>query len=406
MSEPVPSTEERIARLQRIIEISRLLNSTLSLRPLLAEIVQAACDLTDAETGSILLVDRRTGELRFEATTHPDGHSIYQMAVPMESLAGWVFQRNESVIVADVRQDPRFYAQVDRAVGWETRSLIAVPLTVRGKTIGVLEVINRRNGGSFNEADLETLRVLADQAAIAIENAVFFEQSDLVAEIVHEMRTPLGVIAAYADLIAHKDLPPEQRTEFALLIQQEALRMSRMAGEFLELARLESGRVFLAREAVDLAGVVDSVLASLRPQAEEKGILLESEVSPAVPTIIGDPARIRQALLNLVSNAIKYCRPGDRVTVTVHSDGREITVGVVDTGLGIPRDLQARLFEKFYRIPTEEGRAEGSGLGLAICRRIVEAHGGRIWVESEEGEGSAFYFTLPVAGKGMPSPLT
>ncbi len=386
--------EERVARLQRIIEVSRLLNSTLSLRPLLSEIVRVVCDLTDAETGSILLADRRTGELRFEATTHPDGHAIYQMAVPMESIAGWVFQHNEPVMVSDARKDPRFYAQVDRETGWETRTLIAVPMAVRGKVIGVLEVINRRNGGAFTPDDLETLRILADQAAIAVENAVLFEQSDLVAEIVHEMRTPLGVIAAYADLITRESVSPEDRNEFARLIQQEAMRLSRMAGEFLELARLESGRVFLAREPVDLTGTVESVLEALRPQAEEKGIRLEVSLPAALPSVTGDAGRIRQAILNLVANAVKYCRPGDRVTVTTRVDEREVTVGVVDTGPGIPRDAQERLFEKFVRVG--EGQAEGSGLGLAICRRIVEAHGGRIWVESEEGQGAAFYFTLPL----------
>ncbi len=386
--------EERVTRLQRIIEVSRLLNSTLSLRPLLSEIVHAVCDLTDAETGSILLVDRRTGELRFEATTHPDGHAIYQMAVPMESIAGWVFRHNEPVVVSDARKDPRFYAQVDRATGWETRSLMAVPMAVRGKVIGVLEVVNRRNGGAFTPDDLETLRILADQAAIAVENAVLFEQSDLVAEIVHEMRTPLGVIAAYADLLTREGTAPQERNEFARLIQQEALRLSQMAGEFLDLARLESGRVFLTREPVNLTETVASVLEALRPQAEEKGIGLGAALPVALPTVTGDAGRIRQVVLNLVANAVKYCRPGDRVTVSVDAGEGEVRVGVVDTGPGIPRALQERLFEKFVRLG--EWQAEGSGLGLAICRRIVEAHGGRIWVESEEGQGAAFYFTLPV----------
>lgn len=395
MGESSLNLEEHIARLQRIIEISRLLNSTLSLQPLLSEIVRAVCDLTDAETGSILLVDRRTGELRFEATTHPDGHAIYQMAVPMESIAGWVFQHNEPVVVADARKDSRFYAQVDRATGGETRSLIAVPMAVRGKVIGVVEVINRRNGNPFTNDDVETLRILADQAAIAVENAVLFEQSDLVAEIVHEMRTPLGVIAAYADLITRETTSPQDRDTFARLIQQEALRLSQMAGEFLDLARLESGRVFLAREPVNLAEIVESVLAALRPQAEERGIALKADMSPNLPSVIGDPGRIRQAVLNLVANAVKYCRPGDRVTVQADLGDGEVKVGVVDTGPGIPRDLQERLFEKFVRLPIGERQAEGSGLGLAICRRIVEAHGGRIWVESEEGKGAAFYFTLP-----------
>ncbi|HIE37465.1 MAG TPA: GAF domain-containing sensor histidine kinase [Anaerolineales bacterium] len=389
--------EERIARLERIIEISRSLNSTLSLRPLLHQIVNAARELTNTEASSIMLVDRKTGELHFEAATGLRSHEIRSVVVPMEgSVAGWVVQNDQPVVVPNAHSDPRFYRQIEEAISFKTRSLIAVPMAVRGKVIGVLEAVNKWGEQPFTEEDVETLVILADQAAVAIENAVLFQQSDLVAEMVHEMRTPLTSIAGYAEMVRREDIPPEQREAFARTIQQEALRLSQMADNFLELARLESGRAFLAQEPVQLDAVIEEALTVLKPQAEKKQISLQVATPGYLPTIIGDPPRIKRTLINLLDNAIKYGRPGDRVTVTARVGQHEVTIGVVDTGPGIPPEAQEKLFEKFYRLPAMEEEAQGTGLGLAISRQIVEAHGGKIWVQSELGRGATFYFTLPL----------
>lgn len=391
------AVESRIARLERIIEISRSLNSTLSLRPLLYQIVNAARELTHTEASSIMLVDRKTGELHFEAATGVRSHEIRSVVVPMEgSVAGWVVQNDQAVIIPDAPSDPRFFRQMDERIAFETRSLIAVPMAVRGKVIGVLEAVNKLGGEAFTEEDVQTLIVLAEQAAVAIENAILFQQSDLVAEMVHEMRTPLTSIAGYADMILREGVSTQQRETFAKTIKQEALRLSQMADSFLELARLESGRASLAREEIALVELIQEALAVLKPQAEKKRILLQAATPGYLPPVIGDPQRLKQTLINLLDNAVKYCRPGDRVTVTAHTGQQEIRIGVVDTGPGIPQEAQKQLFQKFYRLPATENDTQGSGLGLAISQQIIEAHGGKIWVESQEGQGSAFYFTLPI----------
>ncbi len=314
------------------------------------------------------------------------------------SIAGWVVRHNQPVVVQDVRNDPRFYRGVDQVVNFETRSILAVPLRVRGKPIGVLEVLNKKDGEPFTEEDTEVLTVLADQAAVAIENAVLFQQSDLVADLVHEMRTPLTSIIGYAAMIQREDISEEDRKSFARTIEREAARLSRMASDFLELARLESGRAFPTREEVSLKSLIQDVLALLRPQAEAKRITLVDEAPDDLPIVTGDPQRLHQVLVNLVGNAVKYCEEGDRVTVGGRIKVNEVLLYVSDTGPGIPASAQERLFERFYRLPRFEEDTEGSGLGLAITRRIVEAHGGRIWVESEEGKGATFYFTLPLRG--------
>jgi len=386
---------QRLARLERIIEISRSLNSTLSLRPLLEKIILAAQDLTDSEAGSILLLDRQTGELRFAAATGTRSREIAAVAVPLEgSVAGWVVQHGQPVNVHEAHQDPRFYHQIEEKIQFSTRSLLAVPLTLRGEVIGVLETVNKR-GGAFTVEDQETLSTLADQAAIAIENAMLFQQSDLVAEMVHEIRTPLTAIAGYAGMLRREDLPAATRQECAVTIQQEAMRLGQLVGDFLDLARLESGRASLERAAVALGPVVEEVLRLLQPSAEARQIVLTAHLPPQMPPLWADEQRLHQVLVNLVGNGVKYCRPGDRVTVLAKAEEEEARICVMDTGPGIPAAAHEYLFQKFFRLPSTEN-AEGTGLGLAIARQIVEAHGGRIWVESEEGRGATFCFTIPL----------
>jgi signal transduction histidine kinase len=389
---------ERIARLEQIIEISRSLNSTLNLRPLLHRIVLAAQELTDTEDCSILLVDRKSGQLYFEEATNLPG--IHSIVVPMEgSVAGWVVQTGKSLVVPDARSDPRFdfSSKADEQSRTTTRSILAVPLTVRESVIGVLEAINKRGGLDFTEEDVELLTVLGAQAAVAVQNALLFQQSDLIAEIVHEMRTPLNSVIAYADLMQRPTATRDQSLQFASIIQHEAERISEMTNNFLDLARLESGRASLAQDPVDLGTVIHMAVNVLKPQADTKQITVSVDVPAAPPSVRGDAQRLHQALLNLLSNAVKYCDSGDQVMVSARYDADQVTVSVADTGPGIPADALPSIFQRFYRVPGMEGRAVGTGLGLAITQQIVEAHGGEISVSSEEGHGTTFTFTLPVS---------
>jgi len=387
--------EKRVARLERLIEIGRSLNSTLNLRPLLQRIVVAAHELTETEACSILLVDRKSGQLHFEAATNLPG--VRSIVVPMEgSIAGWVVQTGKHLVVSDARKDPRPYRKADEQSGATTRSILAVPLIARGNVIGVLEAINKEGGVEFTEEDVELLTVLGNQAAVAVQNALLFQQSDLIAEIVHEMRTPLTSIIAYTDLMQRPDTTVPQCSQFADVVRGEAERINEMTNNFLDLARLESGRASLARDPVDLSTVIHMAVNVLRPQANAKQIVLLVDVAATLPSVMGDAQRLHQVLLNLLSNAIKYCRQGDTVTVTARREEDHLNIIVADTGPGIPADALPNIFERFYRVPGMEDRILGTGLGLTIARQIVEAHGGEIYAESEEGHGATFTFTLPV----------
>jgi GAF domain-containing protein len=246
IEERIQHLERRVARLERIIEVSRVINSTLNLEPLLHNIIQIATDLTATEASSILLLDKKTGELHFEAARGIKGKEVKPIVVPLDnSIAGWVVKEGEPLLIPDVRKDPRHYHQVDDMTKFSTRSILGVPLRVKDKVIGVLEVLNKIDDEEFTQDDVEALTILAAQAAIAIENARLFQQSDLLSEVAHELRTPLTSIRGYSKmLLLSEGIDQEKKLEFAETIHREAVRLGQMINDFLDLARLESGRTY------------------------------------------------------------------------------------------------------------------------------------------------------------------
>lgn len=387
-----------LARYERIIEISQQLNSTHDHATLLRRIISASMELTNCEAASILLIDPATGELRFEQTSNMDDSEMNSIVVPMEgSIAGWVAAHGEARVIEDVSREPRFFSSVDDAIDFQTRSILAVPMRTRNKVIGTLEAVNKADGQPFNDEDIKILTTLASQAASAIENARLFQQSDFMAEMVHELRTPLAALKTSIALL-QRDLPDEHRDEIMTTMQQETNRLIRMTSDFLDLARLESGRTRLERMWFDLGPLVHECAGIIRPQAHEQNISVTAESSSL--SVFGDASKLKQVLLNLLTNAIKYNRPGGSITVstaTIERQGQPyVQISVRDTGYGISPENQKQLFQRFYRAADTAGFTQGTGLGLAIARRIVEAHGGEIWVESRENVGSTFTFTLPL----------
>jgi signal transduction histidine kinase len=386
-----------LARYERLMEISRTLNSTLELDSLLEYIVASARDLTDTEAASIMLISR-DGDLRFEASLDLSGLNLDSIAVPLDnSIAGWVVTHSEPLVIADVRNEPRWSRNVDEQTAFETRNMLAVPMRTHNKTIGCLEALNKHDNQPFTDEDVNVLTTLAAQAAVAVENARLFEQSDLIAEMVHELRTPLAAIKATTHIILRPELSEEKRRSLVDTIATETNRLTRMTTEFLDLARLESGRTRLQRKPVDLRRVLEEAANTVSHQASDRDLTLEVVVDPPdLPAIIGDAEKLMQVVLNLATNAIKYNKPGGSVWLRAIQDGPTVRVEVQDTGLGISPENVAHMFEKFYRVADTEGYTQGTGLGLAIAKQIVEGHRGQIGVESEPGVGTTFWFALPI----------
>jgi signal transduction histidine kinase len=388
--------QQRLMQLETLLVLSRVLSSTLDLPTLLDLIVKSGREMTDCEACSLLLLDSKSGELYFEAASG-GAREIKRVVVPLDSsVAGWVCRAGKVLVIGDTTQDTRFYRQADAESLFTTRSILAAPLKVKDKIIGCLEAINKRVGVAFGEDDTEILTTLASQAAVAIQNARLFEQSDQIAQMVHELRTPLTGIVAYSELLMRPGLQPEMTVEFAGTIHAESTRLAQFINDFLDLARLESGRARIAFQMVDMHYIVRETVQIVQPKAAEMGLTLAGHVPDGLPMVRGDAARLKQILINLVSNAIKYNRPGGSVEVVVEPRDREALVHVKDTGKGIPAESLPHMFEKFYRVPDSEGWAAGTGLGLSIVKQLVEAHGGHIQIESQVGVGTTVSFSVPL----------
>jgi signal transduction histidine kinase len=388
-----------LRRMERLMETSQILASTLDLNKLLHRIVEAAGELTDSAAVSIMLVEPNSGVLHFRAATNSTTDGLDEVAVPLEgSLAGWVISHAQPLLVADARSDPRWHAQVDQLIGFDTRSVLGVPLIVREKTIGVLQAVNKRSG-SYTDDDVNTLEWLAAQAAVAIVNARLFEQSDLVSELVHELRTPLTALMASSQLLARPELPEAQRQELVATLQRETSRLSTLTTGFLDMVKLEAGRMPFTAERFDLAALITECVEVMRPQAAEQGVSISSQAPADLPWLESDRGKLKQVLLNLLNNALKYNRPNGRVHVSAARVEDRLHVRVADNGLGIPAEAVPHVFERFYRVRDSEGFTSGTGLGLPIARRIVEALGGEIDFETEAGAGTTFFFDLPLVPK-------
>lgn len=397
-------TENLLSYYEYLIEISQQLNSTLDLGALLHKIISAAERLTDTEAASIMLLDPKTGDLRFEITSNLHPNETESIIIPMEgSTAGWIVQHGEPRVIEDVRKEPSHYQGVDDRLAFETRNLLGVPMRAHNKVIGVLQALNKRGGQRFNEQDIKILTTLASQAAIAIENARLFQQSDFIAEMVHELRTPLVALKASTTLMLRPDLPEDRRIDIIHDMQSETERLINMTSDFLNLARLESGRAQLDKTDFDMQKLIYESVNVVQQQARDKGI--EIVIIGDDFIVNGDRGKVKQVLLNLLTNAIKYNREHGTITVGLQPDTSYdkpfIEVSIRDTGYGISNENQEHMFQKFYRVANTAGFTQGTGLGLVISKHIVEAHKGAIWLESQEGIGSTFYFTLPIASKNQ-----
>ena len=404
-----PLTSDR--QLDRLLEISRILSSTLDLPPLLQSIVDLACELTHSQAASILLYHADTDELRFEAATGQQRESMMEISVPLNSsVAGWIFGNALPLVIKDAETDKRVYREFDRALRFETRSILGVPLMVKQEPIGVIEAVNKQDERHYTEDDLAVLEALAAQAAIAIENAQLLGQlkqanaeltrldrmkSDFIAIASHELRTPLGLILGHATFI--KDFVPEKYQEQMEVIVRSALRLKEIIEDMSAIAHKDQGQSLVRRQSFSMSDLIEQVSNRFSRVAKHKEIELSYDVPPDDELKVdGDKEKIDVVLTNLVRNALAFTDKGGQVGIKAEESGGYVQVFVVDTGIGIPVSEVERVFERFYQVESHLTRKHGGmGLGLSIAKAMVEMHNGQIWCESREGVGSLFCFTLP-----------
>jgi signal transduction histidine kinase len=361
---------------------------------LLDKIVKAAAELTHSDWSTFLLHDPATSTLYFAPGAKMAGDD--RSEIPIEgSAAGWILRNGRPLLLGGAAQDHADYVEMRKLGEHPTRDLAGVPLSNMGRIVGALEVGKTRKGVGYSHQDIERLEFLASLAAMAIDNSRLLQQTDMLAEFMHELKTPLMALTAASELLA-RDLLGKKQLELIEMIQRETMRLSKMAQDFLDLTRLESGRAQITREPVNLTEVIQDVVRLQEPQAATRDISIEVVVDRDVPAIMGDYDRLRQVFLNLTSNAIKYNIEHGQVTINVCLENEDVVVEIADTGPGIAKENLPHLFDRFYRIPDSEGFTIGTGLGLSIASRILQEHGGRIELKSALGKGSSFRCHLPL----------
>lgn len=409
---------EKIHEVVILKQVGETISSTLDLQAILAALLGAARDALHSEASSLLLVEEATGDLVFEVALGERGERVKEFRLKRgQGIAGWVAEHGEPLCIPDVSRDPRFLTQVDATTGFITKSVLCVPLRLKGTVIGVIEAMNKRGTRPYDSDDQRLLQAIGSQAAVAIENAKLYQRvsqqledlkrlervkDDLTQLLVHDLKTPLTSIVLNLDM-----LPPPEGAEAARWARHvgDAKRSCRslmtLVANLLDISSMEEGKLRLSREPLVLADLVASVMGEFRVQAEEEeeGIQLGADVPPDLPLVRADHDLLRRVLANLLSNALKHSPPksGVQIRAALAKAGGVVRVDVVDQGEGIPEAYHQKIFEKFGQVETARpGPRLNKGLGLTFCKLAVEAHGGRIWVQSAVGRGSTFSFTIPL----------
>ncbi|MBN2304799.1 MAG: response regulator [Anaerolineae bacterium] len=496
--------EGRLRELDTLVQIGQRVTGVLDLQTVLREAAQAAVTLAQAEEGSLLLVDPLSGELYLYASTDAELMKAPFRLPVADSLAGRVVRTGESLIITG--EDLQTIKP-----GHTFRALAYVPLVLKGDVIGVLGVTNHTANARFHPHVIQLLSVIADFAAIAIENArlytrtererstldailrdtedtiivvdavdnvlfcnpaarktfdvnildyrgkpldevinhqevieLFAKQaragrsrsseikiddgkrvlnaqltivegvgrvvvmqdithlkeldrikSDFVTTVSHDLRGPLTAILSYVELINRSGPLNDSQQDFIKRIKFSVQSITALISDLLELGKIEAG-FDQDREPTSLRRIVRYAVEGQRHQWEKKQQHVKVRLPEIVPSVLGNPLRLRQLVNNLVENAVKYTPDGGTVTIMAESDGEFLILRVIDTGIGIPQKDQPYIFDKFYRTDQAIDHYQGTGLGLSIVKSIVDQHNGRIWVESEVGKGTTFTVMLPV----------
>ncbi|MGD2271774.1 MAG: ATP-binding protein [Desulfobacterales bacterium] len=404
-----------VEELKALGEVSQAVSSTLDLQTVLATIVAHAVQLSGTQAGAIYEFDETTQEFQLCATHGMSEEliqAIRQTRIRLgETVVGRAGQNREAMQVPDILQEPAYPLREDvKRAGF--RALLAVPLLREDKLIGSL-VVRRRAPGLFEKDTVDLLQTFATQSALAIQNARLFREieekghqleiaskhkSEFLANMSHELRTPLNAILGYTELIMdniYGDVP-EKIQEVLERVEKNGRHLLGLINAVLDLSKIEAGRLSLSLSDYSMQEVVQTVFTAVESLAAEKNLELKVSVSPDLASGRGDQQRIAQVLLNLVGNAIKFTEAGEVRVEVADSDG-SFLVSVSDTGPGLSEADQHKIFEEFQQADSSSTRKKGgTGLGLSIAKRIIEMHGGRIWVESQLGKGSTFWFTLPV----------
>jgi signal transduction histidine kinase/CheY-like chemotaxis protein len=379
-------------------------------------ILDSACRLCRSDAALLYLLEDGVYRLTW-AVGVSDEATAYMTENPLildrRSLSGRVGLERTTGQIADVLADPDFgRLDLQRVAGF--RTTMAAPMLGDDDVVGVLNLW-RTEVHPFDESEMSIASAFAGQAAMAINQVKLVQllqeqsnqlavasqhKSEFLASMSHELRTPLNAVLGFSEVLLEQMFGSinERQEEYLRDIHGSGQHLLELLNEILDLSKVEAGRMDLEYSAFELAPVLDAAVALMRERAVAHAIEVRVEIGPDVETVYADRLRLKQVLVNLVSNAVKFTDDGGSVTVRARSDGPEVAITVTDTGVGVPAEDTERIFESFQQGGRGAANEEGTGLGLTLSRRIVELLGGRMWLESEVGVGSTFGFSVRATG--------
>lgn len=402
---------QHIHRLERLIAINRSLGSSKDLDGLLQTVVDAVCELLDSEFSVILMYEEETDLLKFVAGPPAYREAMKRTRVPLEkSIAGWVYKQSKPIHIPDVRNDLRVLPDVENILGYKTRSILAIPLTFRSETIGVIEAVNKRDNSHYTEDDVTFLETLASQTAVVTLGTLLIEEtehaykeleelervkSNFIAIAAHELRTPIGLILGHASFLVESAKEDQQKKQLDVILRS-ATRLKKIVEDLSNVSNVQSGLVGLHRKPIALQFFIPKVAAPYQESARRKRISLIVKMPDIDLTVEGDEEKLTTALSNLVDNALLFTNDNGHIYISADKLPGYVKVSVIDDGIGIPAKDLPRVFDRFFQVQSHLTRRHGGmGLGLSVTKAMIELHGGQIWVESIEGKGSNFSFLVP-----------
>lgn len=408
-------SQRRLRDMSALVDMAKQVTGNLKLQSVLQTTVQILKGLLNARASTITMLSEDGKELVVKAAAGvEDPKYVRQARMKLgEGVSGEVVRRCELIYIQDAHSEPDFLF-FDEIV----RSLLVVPLIIRDQAIGTLTVDSDK-ANAFSDSDMQLMTIAAAQVSVAITNARLFEEveeragelavayeelkesdrlkDELVQNVSHELRTPLTFVKGYVDLLMDGEmglLTAEQQGALQI-ISDKTNEITRLIDDIITLQRIDAGNLQL--QVVAMAELLQTAVAAHRLVADKKGITIEVAVPAEKGWVSIDKGRINQVLDNLIGNAMKFSPDGGTITVSMFEEDNSVCIVISDQGIGVPVDKHQRIFERFYQIDgSARRRFGGTGIGLAIVKRIIDAHHGKIWVESEVGRGSSFFFTLPL----------